>query len=96
MEAKYAASYSASMDPFASWRARAAEERRASMGVHDRWGGCNRQNLILDTTLEHESKGNVEAAEERCASMRVHDRWVGCTIDRQAALVILHWWRPQR
>ncbi len=36
VEAKYAASYSASVDPFAAWRARAAEERRASMGMHDR------------------------------------------------------------
>ena len=33
---KYAAKYSASVDPFAAWRAKAAEERRASMGVHDR------------------------------------------------------------
>lgn len=33
---KYAASYSASVDPFAAWRAKAAEERRASMGIHDR------------------------------------------------------------
>jgi hypothetical protein len=35
---KYAAKYSASVDPFAAWRAKAAEERRASMGVHDRRG----------------------------------------------------------
>ena len=33
---KYTAKYSASVDPFAAWRAKAAEERRASMGVHDR------------------------------------------------------------
>lgn len=33
---KYAAKYSASVDPFAAWRAKAAEKRRASMGVHDR------------------------------------------------------------
>lgn len=35
---KYAAGYSASVDPFAAWRARAAEERRAGMGIHDRQG----------------------------------------------------------
>jgi hypothetical protein len=35
---KYAAKYSASVDPFAAWQAKAAEERRASMGVHDRQG----------------------------------------------------------
>lgn len=42
MEAKYAASYSASVDPFAAWRAKAADERRAAMGIHDRFALSHR------------------------------------------------------
>ena len=46
---KYAAKYSASVDPFAAWRARAAEERRASMGVHDRQAPLQRCLAQLGT-----------------------------------------------
>lgn len=36
-ESRYAASYQASVDPFAAWRTRAAEEKRAGMQIHDRF-----------------------------------------------------------
>lgn len=36
VEAKFTPEYTASIDPFAAWRAKERERGRASMGVHDR------------------------------------------------------------